>query len=532
MSANLPLDRSGFSAGAFFKNNRYRTIAIVLVSIIAVVAFAFWAALGNLWFRWGQAQELNHSYFLPLVAGWMLWERRRILPMSAGKPSLFGLIPMIGGCLLLYVGALTHIFLLQHLGFMAILVALPLMLGGFSLFAVMIVPIAYMIFMIPPPYWVITVLSGKFQLMSSSLGVDMMRLFDIPVYLSGNVIELPSTKLAVVEACSGLRYLFPFLSLGALAAYFYTGPLWQRIIIFLTTIPITILMNSVRIALTGILIEKVGGNHTEGFLHMFEGWMVFLLCIAMLVGVIWIFTLMRGQKNPLVFVSVDDVKPANPTGVWTEKLFIRNGIITVVLVLLSGVFAHGVLQRQLIIPEREPLQVLPLEFPDYSVRETALTMDVENVLGADDYIVMDMRNDEGDLLNIYIAYLEAQRDGRSWHSPMQCLPGGGWQIQSRDIVPVTRADGRTYHHNRMIIQQGENRLLVYYWYDQRGRKVANEFMMKFTVMYDAVTKHRSDGAMVRIMTPVLASETLEQAEARLEALRVRLEPLLPKYVPE
>ncbi|MEZ5916113.1 MAG: EpsI family protein [Parvularculaceae bacterium] len=91
-----------------------------------------------------------------------------------------------------------------------------------------------------------------------------------------------------------------------------------------------------------------------------------------------------------------------------------------------------------------------------------------------------------------MAYLDAQRDGRSWHSPRQCIPGGGWKITAHTVVKTKTADGKPFAYNRMIIENGSDRQLVYYWYDQRGRKVANEFVMKFWLIYDAVMRKRSD----------------------------------------
>ena len=126
-------------------------------------------------------------------------------------------------------------------------------LGGYSLFKVAFVPIFFLIFAIPLPYFLDAALSFRLQLISSQLGVFFIRLLQIPVYLEGNVIDLGSYKLQVVEACSGLRYLYPLMSLGFLTAYLFQAPLWQRALIFLSTIPITILMNSFRIALVGVL---------------------------------------------------------------------------------------------------------------------------------------------------------------------------------------------------------------------------------------------------------------------------------------
>src|SRR4029079_8443440 len=124
-----------------------------------------------------------------------------------------------------------------------------------------------------------------------------IRLVGIPVYLEGNVIDLGVYKLQVVEACSGLRYLYPLLSLGFLAAYLFQAPLWQRAIVFLSTIPITILMNSLRIAIVGILVNSYGPQDADGFLHMFEGWIIFIACAGVLVAEMALFARFASRKR-------------------------------------------------------------------------------------------------------------------------------------------------------------------------------------------------------------------------------------------
>jgi len=234
--------------------------------------FLFHVGLANLWERWGGQQELSHSYFIPLITLWMLWDRRDALRQSMGRPHWLGAV-LAGLSVLLVIGSeKTSIFLLEHIGIFLSVFAMSLLMGGMSLTRVAFFPLVYLIFMIPPPFWIITVTSWQFQIWSSELGVAMMRLLGVPVYLSGNIIDLGVMKLQVAEACSGLRYLFPFLSLGALAAYSYHGPLWQRAVILLSTIPITIVVNSFRIAVTGVLSSSGEACHTEGFLHFFEGW--------------------------------------------------------------------------------------------------------------------------------------------------------------------------------------------------------------------------------------------------------------------
>ena len=128
-----------------------------------------------------------------------------------------------------------------------------------------------MIFAIPLPYFIDASLSLKLQLISSQLGAFFIRLFQVPVYLDGNIIDLGTYKLQVVDACSGLRYLFPLLSLSFLAAYLFHAPIWQRVLVLLSSIPITILMNGFRIGMVGVTVDRWGPRMADEALHFFEG---------------------------------------------------------------------------------------------------------------------------------------------------------------------------------------------------------------------------------------------------------------------
>lgn len=498
-------------------------------AIIAGLAYLFHAGFANLLFRWGEQQELSHSYFIPAITAWMLWERRDALQKSMGPSSWLGIPLLLFGIFMVFALKQLHVFLLEHVGIVVAAFAIPLLIGGVSLMRVSFIPLAYLVFMIPPPYWVITVTSWNFQTWSSILGVEMIRMFDIPVLLQGNVIELSTITLQVVEACSGLRYLFPFVSLAAIAAYFYRGPLWQRAIVVISAIPITIVMNSFRIAITGVLSENYGASHTEGFLHFFEGWVVFVLCIAILLAVLVGMARLSGKKNVLAGLGLPDVDPIVPAQPWDRKRFLTLGGAAAALVAVGSVAVHS-FEAPLNIPERRTFDELPLEFPGWKTSQKELDVRTERVLAADDYIVMDMVNPDGEPLNLYIAYLEQQRNGSSWHSPQQCLPGGGWNFTDQGVVQ-TPEGAPDYAYNRIVMEQGETKFLVYYWYQQRGRRIADEFMMKGILIYDVLTTRRSDGAMVRIMTPVSPDEDIEAADKRLQSFQRELEARLDPYIP-
>ncbi len=505
----------------------------VIGAIALIIGFAYFSGIANLFKRWGEQQELSHGYFLPVIAGWMIWSRRDALKASLGKPEWLGLAGVALSAVVLILSELTvtSLMIFQQLAMLLLFSSLALGLGGWSIFRLSLLPVGFLLFMVPPPYWAITVLSQTFQFWSSQLGVAMIEMMGIPVLLTGNIIDLGDYKLQVAEACSGLRYLFPFLSLGFLAAYLYKAPLWQRAIVFLSTIPITILMNSVRIAVTGILVQQFGTEHAEGFIHLFEGWVVFIFCLAMLFAVIVILARFSGKKNPGDLLAMPDIEPIKPSAAWTKPAFIQNAAIAMSVVFAAGLYVQFGTSNILKVPDRVDLAALPYEFPEWRSDIEQVDSATLDVLGADDFLITNMTSPDDERFNLYIAYLNMQRHGHSWHSPRQCIPGGGWQITVHDITPVTLESGETFHYNRIIIENRGRRQLVYYWYDQRGRKIANEFVMKFLLVFDAVKLRRTDGAMIRIMTPIQSGEPVETAEARLLGYMQELQPKLPKYIP-
>ncbi|MEL6789138.1 MAG: VPLPA-CTERM-specific exosortase XrtD [Pseudomonadota bacterium] len=519
--------------------------ALTLFGATLVTLFVFRDAIVNLFERWGTQDELSHSYFIPLISGWLVWSNKDAILASAGRGGITAVgLGLLAGFMLL-AGQLTHAFILQQLGLVMAIAALVTGYGGRSMLLIAAVPLLYLLFAVPPPFWLITNLSWNFQRMSSELGVAMIQAMNIPVYLSGNVIDLGTYQLAVAEACSGLRYLFPFLSLGFLAAYLFKGTWWQKAIIFLSTIPITILMNSLRIAITGVLVQAYGTSHTEGFLHFFEGWVVFLLCLAALFAVISIFcVVLPPRTNPLDQMGVPDLTARQatmgrlPLGSIPENLrsALALAAIIVIFIVTAGL-AKVVTVEKLITPERQVFAVFPSEFRGWRADIQPIDSEVAEVLGADDSLVVNMTSPQGDLYNVYMAYLTARRDGRSWHSPRQCIPGGGWQVIDFSVVDtddpnIEQDDRLPFAYNRMVIEFNGDKRIIYYWYDQRGQQFANEYIMKLSVIWDTLTRQRADGALVRLMAPVKKGNDVAATDKQLRDMARKMRAVLPKYIPE
>ena len=431
---------------------------------------------------------------------------------------------------MLVLGELTAIFILVQYGFLLCLVGLVFCLGGMPLARVSILPIALLIFAIPLPYFVDSQLSWRLQLISSQIGVGVLRGLGVSVFLEGNVIDLGVYKLQVVEACSGLRYLYPLLSIGFLMAYMYQAPLWRRVVLFLTTIPVTVLMNSLRIAAVGVLVQRWGIGMAEGFMHYFEGWIIFIACLMILLAEVWLFERLSTRRKALDVLNFPAV---HGHGAVTGDLPLARHplVFGMGLLLAAGVAVQVVGHREEVKPERTSLAAFPQMLGDWQASESRLETQVEIGLGLDDYVLTDYRRD-AQIINFYAAYYGSQRKGVSPHSPQVCIPGGGWLITSLDRVPVTLADGCGFEVNRTLIERAGQRQLVYYWFEQRGRRIANEYWMKWYLLVDAVTRNRSDGALVRVTTPVGAFESAGDADRRLVDFIGLAVPQLATYVPK
>lgn len=511
----------------YLKRMNFLAILLVVVSF-ALLITAYWGGLNEVVHRWIKQEEYGHGFFIPLITGWMLWKRKEAIVDSIGSASWFGLVLVGIGVVGLLLGELTAIFVLIQLGFIISLMGLTLSFGGISLLRVAFLPILFLVFAIPLPYFVESKLTAGMQLMSSQIGVSFLRAVGLSVYLEGNVIDLGEYKLQVVEACSGLRYLYPLLSISFLVGYMYRTYLWQRGVIFLSAVPVTILMNSMRIALVGLLVERWGNGMADGFLHYFEGWVVFMLCLAMLLGEIWVFERFGRKRHVLDCLDVPVINAVIPVKRSVgASLPLVGGVILLAAAAISVSEMNG---REEVHPARIPLTVFPLDLEVWHAEgESGLSQQVEAALGLDDYVLADYQNPQAGKVNFYVAYYGSQRKGVSPHSPQVCMPGGGWVITSLTRLPIKIRGEQDFDVNRVIIERQGHRQLVYYWFEQRGRRISDEYSMKWYLFLDAITRNRTDGALVRITTSMGQGD---DDDARLQAFMEVAIPKLLAYVPK
>jgi len=483
---------------------------------------------------WGIREEYSYGYAVPFVSAFLAWQRKNELERIAFRGAWSGVAVIVAGLAMLAVGMLSTITLFMQYSFLLALAGLVLAYAGRQGLRVLAVPLVMLVFMIPLPLFIMNELSYSLQLLSSKLGVMLIRACDVSVFLDGNIVDLGSYKLQVVEACSGLRYLLPLMTLGFIAAYFFKAPLWQRAIVFLSTIPITIFMNSFRIGVIGLTVQYWGVSAADGFLHDFEGWAVFMLCCVILAIEMRLLLAHRGSR-PLQEVFGLERPAPTPANAIIRYRSVSAPLVTALGVLaLAAAVSAAIPERVPEQPPRRSFAEFPLEIGSWRGRPERLPPEHLAILNVDDYLFANYAAGDNRPVNFFVSYYAVQSKGQSAHSPRACIPGDGWAITSFTRLPIegARVGDAPLHVNRALIQKGDIRQLVYYWFQQRERVVTNEYLVKWFIFRDALARNRSDGALVRLVAPLAPAETEAAGDARLAEFARAVAPLIPRYVPQ
>ncbi len=506
----------------------------LFLALCAVSLPIFWFGFESLARAWA-TPEYSHGPIIPLISLYLFLRELRSAPADDGsrKRRWPGVLVIAGALLLAAIGNLARIPDIVAYAFIIWTGGVVLTVFGWQRGVRHQLPVFHLIFMLPLPqflYWQMTVF---LQGISSVVGVWFVSLMGIPVFLDGNIIDLGPYKLLVAEACSGLRYLFPILSFSYLFSILYKGPVWHKAILLLSAAPIAVFMNSFRIGVIGIMVNSYGIEHAEGFLHFFEGWIIFIACI----GILFLMAvgLQQTRRESLPLRDAIDVDFDGFGGIMTRIFSLKASAAmmaaTVVGLAISAAFlTFGVPQGEPI--DRSRFQSFPRTLGEWSGRAIYLEPNIEASLAADDYVNTTYSNGDASV-NIFSAYYLKQTEGQGIHSPEVCLPAGGWEIFSIDPyeVDMSGTDYGTFELNRAIIQKGQQMQLVYYWFEQRGQRMTNDFAVKFSVLYDGATRGRTDGALIRYTTPIRANETEAAADARLQDMMRESLQKMPRYIP-
>lgn len=530
---------AGTPSPAISSVSSWLTPGLFWLAVAALGAGVFFApGLEALLKAW-QLPEYSHGPLIPILSLLLFLRQLKEYPAEPGpkRDRWAGVMVIVSALCLAALGKLANISDLVTYALILWVGGILLISFGWNTGKYFWPPVLHLVYMLPLPETIYYKMTTWLQLISSELGVWFLRLLSIPVFLEGNIIDLGITKLHVAEACSGLRYLFPILSFSYIFAVLYKGPMWHKAVLLISAAPITVVMNSIRIAVAGVIVQYWGLDWLEGFTHFFEGWVIFIACILILFALARIMLFFNARKMSL----------AEALDLETDGLVAQAGrlrlvqaspamISTAALMIAVTLTWTTLPDRGSVAVARDSFVLFPRTLGDdwrQSGAPRRLSPAVEQVLGADDYRSVNFtRPGDSVPVEFFAAWYDDQSDN-GVHSPEICLPGGGWEIawlERSDLTEQMNWD-TPFRINRAIIQKGGQRMMVYYWFEQKGRKIAWDIAAKYWLLADSIRTGRTDGAMVRLTTRIAPNETDADAEARLMSMLEATIAPLHRFIP-
>lgn len=234
---------------------------------------------------WWNDPNYSHGFLVPVAFFWMVWQKREELGNAPRVPQTWGLGVVILGLLQLIAGTWGAENFVAHSSMLVVLTGMTLFLFGVPVMRLILFPVAWLLFMIPLPSIIFYSVTFPLQLVASRLAGGILDLLRVPNVIEGNVINLANFTAGVVEACSGIRSLISLLAFAVLAGHFLMMKTWARWVLAISAIPIALGVNSMRVAITGLLGNYLGSEWAEGFFHTFSGWLLFVGALAAMFGV-------------------------------------------------------------------------------------------------------------------------------------------------------------------------------------------------------------------------------------------------------
>lgn len=502
---------------------RYRN----LLALLVLFAWLYVSILHHLFLQWINDKDFSHGIFVPIFALFVLWQDRKRLKAIPICPSRAGLPLVILSMVVLVLGVLGADIFLPRVSLLILLAGLVIVFQGWTFFRAVLFPWAFLILMIPIPALILNRVTFPLQLLAAKLSAELLERVGVVVNLTGNIISLASgQKMDVAEACSGIRSLLTLVTLAIVYGYLMETRKWVRVLLVCLTVPIVVVANSFRVFVTGLLMQFGYIDQAEGVPHALAGVLIFAVALMMLFTVHRVISLIwKSSPAAPPVVGHPEQKP-----IWRMRVKAgshRSLVVAVIMLATAiGLQAHS-------SPNVKHVSSLPSRIGAWTGKDLLISQEELDILGPGEYLNRNYKNSSEPQteITLFIPFFPSQKAGDTIHSPDHCLLGAGWFPISREVIRLARTDGSSIPVDRYVVTKAGERQLVLYWFQAHGRVVASEWQAKYYLVSDSIHTNRSDGAMVRIMAPILTGESPDAAQVRMMDFVSQVLPLLDSYIP-
>jgi exosortase D (VPLPA-CTERM-specific) len=513
------------------RTEKLKSPASGAILLLALFVVAFWVPLKTMVATWWTNEDYSYGFLIPLISAYLLWDNRKELREIPVHNSWFVLPAVVVFLLASVYGVLGSSGNISMPSIPFVIILLTAFVFGVGIAKASLLPLGFLIFMVPIPSVLERTLGMWLKSISSQLGGAVVALLGIPVHVSGNVIDLGVSQMQVVDACSGLRYLWPLLALGVVYAYFFEESMWKRIFCVVATIPIALATNVLRIGLTGILTERYGSGVAEGFFHGFSGWVLFMVAFAFLVAIGRSLRWFPPHGSRPVGRKLREIQQ----GQQSESRSFTKGLLVAVLLLVMVATLSLSTKALPAIKIQGGLESFPLSFADWNGKKQSVDPEIILSSGAEEAFSANYAGGTNSPISLYIGYRSTAflSNENFFHSPTVCLPASGWKESGRSthvVKGVERFDA--VRVTKMVIENMGNKELVYFWFQTKDEATEDKNVNRFHLALHAIKRDNTHDLFIRPITPIRKDETIEQAEARMDRFVRDMMPVLLAFLKE
>lgn len=496
-----------------------RDFRVKVILLIAAFVFSCFTAIRALVDTWSAQDVYSYGYLVPVFSLLWVWHEKESVRRLPIKPALTGgMLGLLTGGLMLVLGEVSGTPILQELAMVVIIPSLVMMLLGTRYLVALSLPLSYLVLMVPLLDGFIDRLQWPFQIFAAATAVKLLNVINIPVFRTDQFLELPNITLEVANACSGVRFLISTMVL-CIPLAFITQKSWaKRVLLVLFAILMSVCANPLRVALVAAW-AYYGNGDIHGPLHIFQGYVVYVIGMAILFLAAWVLREMpflnKKHIQKTARARTEDLSDFN-------KL---NQALLVSLVMLLGLGAYAHFLKSEPVPLKMSLNELPVTIGEWKNSSTGNNMRLFSIPGADAELARVYRNASGREVKLQIAYFGSQRQNKKLtYYKLQMLYDNNEELtvlkDADHVVPV----------NKTLLRSGSQDTLFLSWFNLDGQIVANRYAAKLKTAFNGIVRKRTNGAFF-IVSSATSPNGLKTAMDDEISFVQNLLPVLDKFIP-
>ncbi|WP_461833488.1 exosortase C-terminal domain/associated protein EpsI [Desulfothermus sp.] len=494
-----------------------KKIPFQLISLAILILVIYYPTLIGIFKKVSNSDDFSYALIIPFIVAYLVWEKRKNLSNTTIKPYWPGLVLIVFNFLFSIYGVLGSDISAARISWWLWIVSITLFCYGKDIFKVLFIPLIILAFVIPLPQHIYAPLTLSLKLISSKLAFYIISLAGIPVHVEGNIIDLGDTQLHVVDACSGLRYVLPLMAVAILYAHYSQRHWFKKLILILITLPLSMIMNGLRVGIIAILYKWVSPKVVESFYHELSGWFIFILSFGLLIGLNYILNLLPPKHKD--FTASKNHK--NEKSKYTKNEH-KNNLYPFCLTftLLCILFISSICTTSLPrIKLANGINSFPLHFKDWNGVFTPIDPEIIKRSGAEESFQATYINSKNEMVSLYIGYRSTpfMESEEFFHSPTVCLPSSGWKILEKSSYKIPNV---SYRYNnfvvtRLLVSKMGKKQLVYFWFQTKDKISRNIFENRFHLTLSALKRDNTYDITVHVYTIIKENESIKDAQKRL-----------------